>query len=99
MIRGTTPIHIFHTDVDLTTAEVIYVTYTQGTTVVEKTKDDCEVEEDTVTVHLTQEETLQFKAGGYTANVQIRARYADGTALASNIISIDISRILKNGVI
>ena len=99
MIRGTTPTHVFETDVDLSDAEVLYVTYRQGTIVVEKTKDDCEVTSDSVSVKLTQKETLLFKAGNYNTEVQIRARFADGTAVASNTIDLDVSPILKRGEI
>ena len=40
MIRGTTPTHHFICNADLSDAEVIYVTYQQGTKVLEKEKSD-----------------------------------------------------------
>lgn len=40
--RGSTPTHTFTTDLDLTSASEIYVTYKQlGRVVAEKTKADC----------------------------------------------------------
>ena len=99
MIRGTTPTHVFETDVDLTGAEALYVTYKQGGVVVEKTLEDCAVTAESVTVELTQAETLLFQADGFRAQVQLRVKFPDGSALASNIIPVDVSHILKQGEI
>lgn len=98
MYRGTTPINIFTVDADLTTAEVIYITYKQGCQVViEKDIDEIEVAADKLTVRLSQEDTLKFDYR--EVEIQIRARYSDGTAIASNIIKTTIEHILKDGVI
>ena len=99
MIRGTTPTHVFETDVDLSGAEEIYVTYRQGGMTVEKTMADCVVTPESVSVELTQAETLLFRVGGFNVQVQIRAKFPDGSALASNIIPISVSPILKEGEI
>lgn len=97
--RGTTPIHVFITDVDLTDAEVIYVTYKQKREIlIEKTKEQIEVTSEGLTIALTQEETLMFKNNG-DVRIQIRARFSDGSAIASNIIETKASEILKEGVI
>lgn len=98
MIRGTTPTHIFDTDISLVDAEVIYVTYKQGRVILEKTKDDVRVTENQLQVDLTQEETLMF-ATNREAEVQIRAKFADGTAVASNVSQIIVAPIIKEGVI
>ena len=51
MTRGTTPTHEFNTNVDLTDAKIVYITYMQnGETVVEKTIDDATIDGDKVTV-------------------------------------------------
>ena len=98
MYRGTTPTNIFTVDVDLTDAEVIYITYKQaGVVVIEKDIDDITVAVDSLTVKLTQEETLGFK--DRDVEVQIRARYPNGDAIASNIIKTTAKNILKEGVI
>ena len=99
MIRGTTPTHIFDTDISLVSAVEIYVTYVQGDTRLEKTIDDVEVTDTTLELELTQEETLMFAADNYKAQVQIRARFPDGTAVASNICNMLVAPILKEGVI
>ena len=99
MMRGTTPTHTFTTDVDLTDAEVLYVTYKQnGRVVVEKTLEDVKVTAEAVTVRLTQAETLGFSPIG-RVRMQIRARFADGTAIACDEIKADVKEILKDGEI
>lgn len=61
MHRGTTPINIFRTDVDLTNASVLFITYKQnGKVVLEKTIDDVSIHGEMVEVRLSQRETLLF---------------------------------------
>ena len=99
MRRGTTPTHIFTTDIDLTKAEVIYLTYKQaGEIKLTRERDDMTVEEDKLTVTLDQEETLAFSTTG-RVHIQIRARFPDGAAIASNIIETSAEEILRDGVI
>lgn len=99
MRRGTTPTHTFTTDIDLTDAEVIFITYEQsGKAVMEKTADDLTITADSLTVKLTQEETLAFVLGK-PVDMQIRARFADGTAVASQVMRTNADVILKEGVI
>lgn len=64
MIQYTTPTHIFNVNVDLTEAEVIFLTYKQNNnTVVGKTKNDLQITPTQVTVTLTQEDTGGFVIG------------------------------------
>lgn len=99
MRRGTTPTHIFETDIDLTSAEVVYITYKQTTgETLTKEKSDIAIEEDKLTIKLTQEETLAFQTTG-RVSIQIRARFPDGSAIASNIIQTTADEILRDGVI
>ena len=98
MIRGTTPTNIFNVDADMRTASAIYITYDQdGTTIFEKELEDITVEEKKLTVTLTQEETLKLKP--MKTRIQIRAKFPDDSAIASNIIETTASAILKDGVI
>lgn len=98
MRRGTTPTHTFQTDIDLTAAAVIYLTYKVGGKVAfEKTGEDLTVTAESISTTLTQEETLSLK--GQNAEIQIRARFEDGSAVASNIMRTGIEQILKDGVI
>lgn len=60
--RGSTPVNVFKVNVDLTDATV-YVTYSQsGNVVIEKTGEDLIITEDTITTHLTQEDTLKLES-------------------------------------
>ena len=98
MYRGTTPNNIFSVDIDLTGAEVVYITYSQkGETVIEKTIDDITITSESLTVTLTQAETLRLKER--EVEIQIRARFPNGDAVASEVIKTTAGRILKEGVI
>lgn len=97
--RGTTPTHKFEVDVDLTQAEVIYITYKQGSKVIiEKDISSITVTDDMLEVELSQEDTLAFKQTK-DVEIQIRARFLDGHAIKSNIMVTDVSKVLKEGVI
>lgn len=99
MRRGTTPTHIFGVDVDLRDAAVIYITYRQGgKNVLEKTGEDIEVEEEEIRTTLTQADTLAFSTSG-AVEIQIRAKFPDGAAIASQVIRTSANVILKEGVI
>lgn len=99
MYRGTTPIHRFTFDFPKETVDAIYITYKQnGKLRIEKSKEDITFEDGYISVKLTQEETLKFTVIG---NVEIQIRFTDisDNAYASNIISVPVDRILKEGVI
>ena len=99
MRRGTTPTNIFQTDTDLTEADVIYISYEQdGNILFEKTGDDIEVSADELRVRLTQEETLQFNTE-HRVRMQIRAKFGDGTAIASQVMTASVHEIIKGGII
>lgn len=114
MIRGTTPTHVFYTEIDLSNIDKIFVTYKQGKDVIlEKSIDDVEIneEEKSISVHLSQEDTLKFKDKNWTwlypnenakdtkVKIQIRIKFLDDSAIASNIILVDVDDILKDGEI
>lgn len=98
MYRGTTPTNVFRTDVDLENASVLFVSYKQnGKVVLEKSLEDLSVKKTLVTVNLTQKETLLFQDGIVT--IQIRAKFPDNTAIASNLIRTTAEEIVKDGEI
>lgn len=98
MRRGTTPTLTISTDADLTPASNLFVTFTQnGEPVFEKTLEDVTLTSETVTVLLTQNETLLMKSDA-PVQFQIRASIGD-MKLASNIMTASVDQILKNGVI
>ena len=104
MYRGTTPTNTFRTAQDLSDADVVYITYKQANKVIfEKAKDDITFGTDgnmhTLTVKLTQANTLAFFKGSKSVEIQIRARYPDGTAIASEVVTTSVSEVLKDGII
>lgn len=98
MYRGTTPTNVFRTDVDLENASVLFVSYKQnGKVVLEKSLEDVSIKKTLVTVNLTQKETLLFQDGIVT--IQIRAKFPENTAIASNLIRTTAEEIVKDGEI
>ena len=100
IIRGTTPIHTFDVEIDLTTAEEIYITYRQSKSrIVEKTLEDITVAPDKLTVRLTQADTLAFSTSGEYVQIQVRVVLPGGTSMASDILYASVSPVLKDGEI
>lgn len=98
MIRGTTPTHIFDLPFDTAVIKQIKIIYAQGDCVV-FTKDakTCHMGTNTVTVKLTQEETLMFDCRNHV-QIQIRVLTLGGEALASDIQSVSVGKCLDNEV-
>lgn len=102
IIRGTTPTIIIsiQTEIDLSEVSAAWIYISQQNKVrVNKELSDIEIdaEEKTITVVLTQEDTLNLKAGIETL-FQIRLRLAD-TALATTATKIVVKEIYKEGII
>lgn len=103
MYQGTTPTLIFKLNsstLDLSSATEIWVTL-KAYPYIEMTFDmaRCTVDNDkkTISVTLTQAETLKLPAS--RIDTQIRLLLFNGKALATNIVRVDVNRILKGGVI
>lgn len=104
MVRGTTPTYTFKLpqDIDLGIAETVYVTFSnkQYQTLLTKRDDDLDINNNTVSVFLSQEETLSIPKG--EALVQINWIYDDGgkrKRACSKIIPVPVDRNLINEVI
>lgn len=99
MRRGTTPAIVLTVDMDIT-AYTVYVTLKSHSKVLTITNDDLTMDyadqKTTIAFSLTQQQTLDFSVG--TCEVQVRAIH-DGTAIATDIQTLDVGRILKEGVI
>ncbi len=99
MIRGTTPVLEFTLPFDTSVIAEAWVSLAQNDVVViDKQLNDCRCGNNVLTVELSQEETLKLDCNCKT-EIQIRVRTVDGKAAASNIITEDTNRILKDGVI
>lgn len=99
MIRGTTPTLEFSLPFDTDLLAEAYMTLSQqGVVKVDKHLTECECRENKLSVTLSQEDTLKLDCA-CTVDIQIRARTLNGEALASDIITECVGRILKEGVI
>lgn len=97
MRRGTTPTITITTDIDLTEATNLFVTFKQGNHIVfEKTLEDVTVTKNKVVCELSQADTLALKDD--TVRFQIRATLGD-SKVASNIMISPVEEILKGGAI
>lgn len=88
-------------DIEPGTLVSLYLTFRQGYgREVTRREDSITADNDakTLTVTLTQEETLKFEEGG-NVEIQLRAVTTTGAALASNIVALPVERILLGGVI
>lgn len=89
MRRGTTPtIKIKLKGCDINNLEKIYVTFKQGKYEFEKSMDQLN----------TSDETLQLDAMKNVL-IQVRAKTKDENVIASNIKSVPVEDILKEGMI
>lgn len=97
MRRGTTPTITITTDIDLTQASNLFVTFKQGDRVAfEKTLEDVTVTENQVVCELNQSDTLALKDG--MVRFQIRATIGN-SKVASNVMTATVDEILKGGAI
>lgn len=101
MYRGTTPTLKFTLPFAASTLDEIWITLGQlGKEVLTKTKTSCTIDGKTVSVTLTQEDTLKLTAyRNEPTLIQIRIKTNDGTALASKVFTVPTENILKDGVI
>lgn len=101
MIRGTTPTLRFETPYTVEQIQLGYVTFSRkGEVFLDLSFDDerVTVEDNYIYVTFSQEDTLRFNSRT-VYSVQLRILLEGNVAVASNIITIPINSILKNGVI
>lgn len=100
MYRGTTPTFTFNLPIAADTLTAAAVTFRQaGCADIEKTLEDCIVDGQTLTVTLTEAETLTLRSGT-VAPLEIQLRVgASGARMASQIFTVPVERILKDGAL
>ena len=99
IIRGTTPTITFTFNaVDVADMSVVYLTLTQGETVIEYSLEDATVNENTLSWTLTQADTLKLNER-QDVSIQCRYKLINGSAGASPIRVYSASKILKDGEI
>lgn len=104
MTRGTTPTLEFTLPFDTDTIDALNIAFSQKTKaycdarlVLEKALEDCTVSGKTISLTLSQEDTLLLDA---SQDVEIQLRVLSGeSALASQIIKVPVGRILRDGVL
>ena len=97
MVQATTPTIIMNlpNTVDLTQAQTIVFTMTQGSTVIKKVITDAS--EQQVSVYLTQDDTLGLSNG--LAQIQLNWTYSDNSRACTNIVNINVTPNLLKAVI
>lgn len=99
MYQATTPTFVLTlpNTVDLTEAETVMFSLRQGFYALDKIGADLTVEAQTVSVYLTQAETLALKSG--LAQMQLNWTYSDGSRACSDIVNVSINPNLYKAVI
>ena len=96
---GTTPTLTFTIPFETSSITALYISFMKaGAVRVEKDISHCTLGEKTISCALTQEETLKF-GNEQKIEIQIRAKKTTGEAVASNVMSVMTSKVLKDGVI
>lgn len=99
MMQGSTPTHIFRLPIDTNLIQSLRITYAQNERkVLTKTKKDCVLDGNAVTVKLTQEETLLFKAK-LDAEIQIHILTVGGDSIPSIIKKVPVRLLLDREVL
>ena len=99
MVQATTPTFILTLPdtVDLSQAANIYFSLRQKNVLIEKAGDDLTVDGQTVSVYMSQAETLQLVSGA--AQIQLNWTYANGSRACSNIVSVQVTENLLKEVV
>lgn len=99
MIRGTTPTLQFDLPVDLSLVNTMTIALSQdGAVVLVKTINDCQVDGNRVTCRLAQKDTLAL-THNRPVELQVRIKTTGGDAMASQIVTKPVERILQEGEI
>jgi hypothetical protein len=100
MIRGTTPTHIFTLPFDVSLIADLRIIYAQDAAeILAKTKDDCGLDGNEVSVTLTQEDTFKFDCKRQVVQIQVRVLTSGGDALASEVIIVPVEQCLNSEVL
>lgn len=99
MIRGTTPTLEFELPFPADRLSEVWMTIAQNKKVIiDKPRQELELNGNTIIARLTQEETLKL-SDSTVSEIQLRVKPIEGGSLATDIIKVSTGRILKDGVI
>ena len=99
MFRGSTPTHVFTLSIPVEEIQALRLTYVQdGKTVMDKTEADVKMSGATITLRLTQEETLAFGATT-PVSIQLKVLTTGGAVLPSQIFRVHVDEIRNKEVL
>lgn len=99
MIRGSTPTHVFRLPISTELIKALRITYVQKQkTVLEKTEQDVTMDGTTISLRLTQEETLAFNAE-CRVKIQLKVLTVNEEVLASRITEVFVEQVLNEEVL
>lgn len=98
MIRGTTPTHNFTIPFDVSFIADLRISYAQTKEVLTKTKEDCTLNDKTITVKLSQEDTFKFDCSK-NVKVQVRILTIEKEVVSSEPYIIKVGECLNNEVL
>lgn len=99
MIRGTTPTHIFTIPFDTDLIADVRISYAQTDgEIVVKNKEDATLTGNTISVTLTQEDTLKFDCSKKVI-AQIKIKTHNGEVMGSDVMCISVERCLNEEVL
>lgn len=97
MYRGTTPTFTFTLDFAADTIDLLNIAMAQNEQVkISKSLKDCEISGNTISITLTETETLSLEVG--TLSIQLRVGIGN-SRLASGITTVPVEDILKEGAL
>lgn len=95
MRRGSSkPLLITVTGADVSLFSDIWVTLKQGTVVLTKKKNELSIESNSISVPLTQEETLKFSSGKLLCQIKYNYNGVDGT----DVLRVEVKDMLDEDI-
>ena len=99
MIRGTTPTHNFDIPFDTSMVKEVKVIYAQNDVVIlEKRTEDCQLNGNTISVTLTQEDTFKFDCKKHV-EIQVRILANNGEVFSSIPHKVGVAKCLDKEVL
>lgn len=99
MYRGTTPTLTFTLPIEADTITLLNIAFSQRHCLAfEKSLEDVEIYDNTISVTLSEEETLQLKSDGSPLEIQLRIGVG-ASRMASDIFTVSVGRILQGGLL
>lgn len=106
MIRGSTQNLVFNVGINTEEVSQLWLTFSHSNRlnaeIFNKTKDDVILDGTTITVPLSQEETLalnEYNIKEKVVYIQLRVLLKDGQSRVSKVVELTVEHLLKDGVL